>query len=62
MHRIKKPKTRYELYKQVVMLYYRAAYDNIRAFTYDRAEKYRQRQKLKEYVQELLQQWEEIKL
>ena len=60
--RRKKPQTRHELYKKVVMLYYKAEYENIRAFTYDRSAKFKQRQKLKRDVQELLQMWEELRV
>jgi len=60
--RIKKPQTRHDLFKKVVMLYYKAEFENIRAFTYDRSSKYKQRQKLKQEVQELLQMWEELRV
>ena len=60
--RLKKPKTRYELYKKVVMLYYKSEYTNIGAYNYDRSVKFKQRKKLKAEVQELLQMWEEIRI
>lgn len=59
---MKKPKTRRELYKKVVMLYYKSQYENIGAYNYDRKSKFIKRKKLKEETRELLQLWEEIRL
>ena len=62
MPRLKKPQTRYELFKKVLLMWYTAEYENIRAFTYDRSAKFKQRQKLKHEFQELLQMWEELRV
>lgn len=57
----KNPKTRFELFKMILLLWYTAESENIKAFVYDRSEKYKQRQKLKKKYEEYLQMWEDKK-
>lgn len=61
MPRVRKPQTKYDLYKKVLMMWYRAEYENVRAFVYDRNMKLRERKKLKEKYDVLLNMWQEVK-
>lgn len=61
MPRVRKPQTKYDLYKKVLMMWYRAEYENVRAFVYDRSMKLREQKKLKEKYDALLNMWQEVK-
>jgi len=61
MPRVRKPQTKYDLYKKVLMMWYCAEYENVRAFVYDRSTKLRERKKLKEKYDALLNMWQEVK-
>lgn len=62
MPRLKKPQTRYELFKKVLLMWYTAEYDNVKAYTFDRNEKYSRKQKLKERYDEYLQMWGDLRI
>lgn len=57
----KHPKNRKELFEMILMMWFTAASENVKAFTFDRIEKRKQREKLKEKYQEYLQMWESLK-
>lgn len=58
--RLPKPKTRYELYKKVLMMWYRSEKESIRIFGGD-ARKLQYRE-LKEKYDKYLQMWEDIRI
>ena len=59
--RIKKPKTRLELYKKMVWMWYKAERYKIKTTTSSEYRKLKYKE-LKEQVEEYLQMWEDIKL
>ena len=61
MPRIRKPQTKYDLYKKVLMMWYRAEYDLYRAYVYDRSLKLKRKKMLKEEYDKLLAMWQEVK-
>lgn len=61
MPRIRKPQTKYDLYKKILMMWYRAEYENVRAFVYDRSMKIQRKKMLKEEYDKLLAMWQEVK-
>lgn len=61
MPRMKKPQTKFDLYKKVLMMWYLAEYENVKAYTYNRSEKLKEKKKLKAKYDELLEIWKEMK-
>ena len=61
MPRVRKPQTKYELYKKVLMMWYRAEYENVRVFVYNRSMKIQRKKMLKEEYDKLLAMWQEVK-
>lgn len=61
MPRIRKPQTKYDLYKKVLMMWYRAEYENVRVFVYNRSMKIQRKKMLKEEYDKLLAMWQEVK-
>ena len=61
MPRIKKPQTKSELYKKVLMMWYRAECENIKAYIYNRNMKMQKKKMLKDMYDELLEMWKEMK-
>ena len=59
--RTKKPKTRLELYRKVVWMWYKAERYKIKTTTHTDYRKLKYRE-LKEQVEEYLQMWEDIKI
>lgn len=62
MPRKLKPKTRYELYKKILLMWYTAESENIKAFTFSKSDKYKQRQQLKERYNEYLKMWDDFRI
>ena len=61
MPRIRKPQTKYDLYKKILMMWYCAEYENIRVFVYNRSMKIQRKKMLKEEYDKLLAMWQEVK-
>lgn len=61
MPRVRKPQTKYDLYKKILMMWYRAEYENVRVFVYNRSMKIQRKKMLKEEYDKLLAMWQEVK-